>query len=359
MTRLVECVPNFSEGRDLSVIRTISEALESVDGVMLLHTDSGIDPNRTVMTFVAPPEAAVEAGFRAVAAASRLIDMRNHSGVHRRIGATDVFPIIPYEDISFEECAQFARDLASRVSDELSIPVYLYGKAANLPGRERLPDIRRGGYEELAGKLRDPAFAPDFGESVFHPTAGATVIGARDFLLAYNVNLDTADASVAKKIAREIRESGKIKRDAAGRPQRDAEGNFLRVPGTLASCQADGWYIGQYGTAQVTMNLLNIEKTGLHTAYEAVKKEAASIGVGVKGSELVGLVPKRALIASGEYYLDVEPGVETDENRIFDAAISGLGLDAAGPFDPQSRVLEYAFAKRRELSAVFSIKSFL
>lgn len=359
MTRLVECVPNFSEGRDPTVIRTISEALESVDGVMLLHVDSGADPNRTVMTFVAAPEAAVEAGFRAVAAASRLIDMQKHTGVHRRIGATDVFPIIPYEDISFEECAQFARVLASRVSDELSIPVYLYGKAANLPGRERLPDIRRGGYEELSIKLRDPAFAPDFGDAVFHPTAGATVIGARDFLLAYNVNLDTTDASVAKQIAREIRTSGKIKRDAAGRPQKDAAGNYRRVPGKLSSCQADGWYIEQFGMAQVTMNLLNLENTGLHTAFEAVKNEAAALGVGVKGSELVGLTPRRALVAAGEHFLDVEPGTESNEGRIFDAAIKGLGLDALGPFDSQSKVLEYAFAKRRELSSVFSIKSFL
>ncbi len=359
MTRLVECVPNFSEGRDNQAIQAISSALESVDGVMLMHVDSGFDANRTVMTFISEPEAAVEAGVRAVAEAARRIDMRRHAGVHRRIGATDVFPIIPYENISFEECAQFARILASRVSDELGIPVYLYGKASDVPGRERLPDIRRGGYEGLARKLKDPAFTPDFGEPVFHPSAGATVIGARDFLLAYNVNLDTADVAIAKRIAREIRESGKIRRAADGKPVRGEDGRTMRIPGKLSALQADGWYIAQYGSAQVTMNLLNIEKTGLHTAFEAVKQEARALGVGVNGSELVGLCPKRALIDSGEFYLNSLPGAETDENRLFEAAVEGLGLDVLAPFEPRSRIIEYAFEKRREASAVFSIRSFL
>jgi glutamate formiminotransferase/formiminotetrahydrofolate cyclodeaminase len=273
------------------------------------------------------------------------------------MGATDVFPFIPYQDMTFEECVSVARGLASRVAEELGIPIYLYGKAANTDGREHLPDIRRGGYEVLDTKLRDPAFTPDFGESVFHPTAGATVIGARDFLLAYNVNLDTQDASIAKQIARAVRESGKIKRDKNGKPIKDETGNFLRVPGSLAACQGDGWFIAQYGLAQVTMNLLDIEKTGLHTAFEAVKKEAEALGVGLRGSELIGLCPKRALIAAGEHFLSIKKGEETDETKIFEAAVQGLGLNALQPFDPRSRTLEYTLAARLEVSGVFSLKS--
>lgn len=351
MTRLVECVPNFSEGRDASVIRAVSDALESVEGAMLLHTDVGFDANRTVMTFAAEPEAAVEAGFRAAAKASELIDMRKHKGVHRRIGAADVFPFIPYEDMTFEDCAQLARKLASRVAEELGIPVYLYGKAANMPERARLPDIRRGGYELLDAKLQRPDFAPDFGEPVFHPTAGAAVIGVRDFLLAYNVNLNTSDVSVAKRIARKVRESGKIKRDNRGRPLKDGAGTPLRIPGRLASCQADGWFIEQYGTTQVTMNLLNMDKTGLHTAFEAVREEAESLGAEVKGSELIGMCPKRALIAAGEYFLG-EAVEYADESQIIRAAVRGLGLDSLSPFVPEERVLEYALSSRRELLAL-------
>ncbi len=346
MTRLVECVPNFSEGRDPAVIHAISDAIESVEGVHLLHVDRGFDANRTVMTFVADPESAVEAGFRAMAKASQLIDMRRHRGVHRRMGATDVFPFIPYEDVTFDECAFCAESLASRAAEELGIPIYLYGRAAHSAGRERLPDIRRGGYESLDTKLRDPKFAPDFGESVFHPTAGATVVGARDFLVAYNVNLDTEDAECARRIAREIRESGKIQRTVDGKAMRDGAGAILRVPGRLEACQADGWTIAEYKMAQVTMNLLDIEKTGLHTAFEAVKEEAEKLGVSVKGSELIGMVPRRALLLAGRHYFATESGVG-DESQLIEIAVRELGLGVLRPFNPTERILEEAIAARR------------
>jgi glutamate formiminotransferase/formiminotetrahydrofolate cyclodeaminase len=344
MTRLVECVPNFSEGRDASVIRAIADEIESVEGTALLHVDRGFDANRTVMTFVATPKAAIEAGFRAMAAASRLIDMRKHQGVHRRMGATDVFPFIPYEDITFEECVSCAKTLASRTAEKLGIPIYLYGRAAHTTSRERLPDIRRGGYESLETKLQDPRFAPDFGESMFHPTAGATAIGARDFLLAYNVNLDTEDAAVAKQIAGEIRESGKIKRDQNGKVFRNETGAAIRILGRLAACQADGWTIAEYGMAQVTMNLLNLDKTGLHTAFEAVKEEAKKLGVGLKGSELIGMCPRRALTDAGRHFLNAASESETDELLLTQTAIQKLGLDSLRPFVTKDCILEEAVA---------------
>jgi glutamate formiminotransferase/formiminotetrahydrofolate cyclodeaminase len=348
MTRLVECVPNFSEGRDASAIFAIANAIESVEGAALLHIDTGFDANRTVMTFVADPKAAIEAGFRAMATAQSLIDMRKHQGVHRRMGATDVFPFIPYEDTTFEDCVSCATSLASKAAEKLGIPIYLYGKAAHTPGRERLPNIRRGGYEGLEAKLQDPRFAPDFGESVFHPTAGATVIGARDFLLAYNVNLDTDDTRAAKHIAQKIRESGKIARDAAGKALRDETGAVMRVLGRLAACQADGWTIAEYKTAQVTMNLLNIDKTGLHTAFEAVKEEALQLGIGLKGSELIGMCPRRALTDAGRHFLGPSSEFERDETLLIQTAIQKLGLDYLRPFVVKERVLEEAVAARRD-----------
>ena len=350
MNRLVECVPNFSEGRDETVIHALAEALESVEGVKLLHVDMGCDANRTVMTFVAPPEAAVEGGLRVMKTAAGLIDMRKQRGVHRRMGATDVFPFIPFRNITDEECVQAARTLASRAAETIGIPIYMYGKAASAPERVRLPDLRKGGYEALASKLQDPRFSPDFGDAVFHPAAGAAVIGVRDFLLAYNVNLETADASAAKHIAREIRESGTFKRDARGKRMRGPDGKLLRVPGRLAACQADGWFLPEYGCAQVTMNLLDMTKTGLFEAFQAVKAAATDLGTAVNGSELIGLSPARALTDAGRKLLsDAEASDVTDQGLI-ETAIEGLGLNARGAFTAADRVLEYAFESRIRLS---------
>ena len=350
MNRLVECVPNFSEGRDETVVRTLAQALESVEGVKLLHVDMGYDANRTVMTFIAPPEAAIEGGLRVMKTAANLIDMRKQHGVHRRMGSTDVFPFIPYRNITEDECVQTARRLASRAAESIGIPVFMYGKAASAPGRVRLPDLRKGGYEALASKLQDPRFSPDFGDAVFHPAAGAAVIGVRDFLLAYNINLETEDVSSAKHIAREIRESGKIKRDAAGNRLRGPDGKLLRVPGRLEACQADGWYLPRYGCAQVTMNLLDMNKTGLFDAFQAVKEEAAALGVSVAGSELIGLCPARALTEAGRRFLSDDEAEDATDRTLIGTAIRELGLDAQGPFLPAERVLEYALEARLRLS---------
>lgn len=342
---LVECVPNFSEGRDAAILDTIAEAIRGVDGVELLDVDPGRDTNRTVMTFVGGPDAVVEAAFRAVSTAAERIDMRGHRGEHPRMGATDVCPLVPVANVTMEEVAELARRLGERVGRELDIPVYLYEKAATRPERQNLAAVREGEYEGLAAKLADPEWAPDFGPAELRPRAGATAIGARDFLVAYNVNLNTTSARRAIQIAFDVRERGRKKREG-GRPGgavvRDAEGRPVWEPGTLEATKGIGWYIEEYGLAQVSLNLTDLSLTSIHVAFEEVTKKAAARGVRVTGSELVGLVPLQAMLDAGRYFLrKQERSLGLPEEEIVRIAVKSLGLDDLTPFDPLERIIEY------------------
>ena len=339
---LVECVPNFSEGRDPSIIEKICGAIEQTPDTQILHTDMGWDAHRTVITFVATPDRAVDAGFAAIEIATRLIDMRTQKGAHPRIGATDVFPFVPLFDTDFDRCVILASRLGRRVSNVLGIPVYLYGHAARMASRMRVPDIRKGGLEALQHRMKSAEFAPDFGPISLPLKSGATMVGVRDFLLAYNVNLSTTDVAIAKQIARVLRASGYVKRDIRRRVIRDETGQAVRIPGRLAGCQADGWFMPSFGCAQVTMNLLAYRETGLHTAYEAVKEEARRRGLDVAGSELIGMVPKQALCDAGRYYHPESGSDSVNDDTLIKRAIDRLGLSAITPFDPQLRILENA-----------------
>jgi glutamate formiminotransferase/formiminotetrahydrofolate cyclodeaminase len=346
MKPIIECVPNFSEGRDKSIIDQIAEMIRQTEGATLLDVDPGADTNRTVVTFVGSPEGVLEAAFQAVKKASELIDMSKHHGAHPRMGATDVCPLIPVAGITDEECIELAKQLGERIGKELSIPVYLYGKAAAKPARVRLPDIREGEYEALSNKLKDPAFKPDFGPTKFNSKSGATAVGVRDFMLAYNINLNTKDRGLAREIALNIRESGRMKRDKAGQIVKDRTGNPVKIPGKLKFCQAGGWVIEEYGYAQVTMNLHNYKITGFHTAFETVRKEAARLGLRVTGSELIGLTPKQALLDAGIYYLKKQgKNIGIPEKEIIHTAILSLGLNDTTPFHPEEKVIEYAIEK--------------
>jgi glutamate formiminotransferase len=343
MKQIIECVPNFSEGRDMNIIKQITDVIERVDGVMLLDVDPGKDTNRTVVTFAGEPEPVMEAAVACVAKAKELIDMSKHHGAHPRMGATDVCPLVPVSNITMEECAVLAKELGKRINDATGIPIFLYGEAAQREDRYNLPDIRKGEYEALEKKFKDPDFAPDFGEPVFLPRSGATAVSARAFMLAYNINLNTADLKAAKDIALTIRSTGRAKRDKDDNIVRDAEGKMVKVPGKLKFCQAGGWYIEEYGYAQVTMNLHRFDITGLHTAFDMVIDEAAKKGIRVTGSELIGLVPLQAMLDSGEHYLRKQ-GASTacPEKDIINIAVRSLGLEDTSPFDPQKRIVEYA-----------------
>jgi glutamate formiminotransferase / formiminotetrahydrofolate cyclodeaminase len=347
MQKIVECVPNFSEGRDPSVIRQITSEIESVEGVRLLDVSPGIDTNRTVVTFAGEPDAAVEAAFRAIRKAASLIRMTGHRGAHPRMGATDVCPFIPVSGVTMEDCVECAKRLGARVGGELGIPVYLYGEAATLPDRVRLPDIRAGEYEGLAEKMKRPDFRPDFGPAEFNPVSGATAVGARDFMLAYNVNLNTTDARFAKEIAATLRESGRARRDREGRIVKDEGGNAVMAPGRLKFCQAGGWFMEAFGCAQVTMNLHRYRVTGLHTAFDAVCEEAVKLGLRVTGSELVGLAPLGAVLDAGRHYLGRQgkcTGIP--EPAVVHAAVHSLGLGETAPFKPEERIVEYCLGNR-------------
>jgi glutamate formiminotransferase/formiminotetrahydrofolate cyclodeaminase len=343
--QLIECVPNFSEGRDLSVIKQITKAIESVPGVRLLDTDPGKATHRTVVTFVGEPGPVVEAAFLAIKMASELIDMRLHKGEHPRMGATDVCPLVPISNISMEETAQYAHQLAQRVGEELGIPVYMYESAATRPERRNLADIRAGEYEGLASKLADPEWKPDYGPARFNALAGATVIGARDFLIAYNVNLNTTSERRANSVAFDIREKGRIKRigdPINGEIVLDEHGEPAREPGLLKDVKAIGWYIEEYGIAQISMNLTNIRSTPLHLAFEACCQSAEQRGLRVTGSELVGLVPKKVLIDAGKYFLHKQRrSLGASEEEVIKIAVRSLGLDELAPFDPKKKVIEY------------------
>jgi glutamate formiminotransferase / formiminotetrahydrofolate cyclodeaminase len=344
MQKIIECVPNFSEGRDLEVIRQITAAIESVEGVSVLNVDPGASTNRTVVTFAGAPDAAVEAAFRGIQKAAELIDMRKHTGAHPRMGATDVCPFIPVSNVSWEEAIECARKLGKRVGEELKIPVYLYEKAASSPARSNLSIIRAGEYEGFFEKIKEPQWKPDFGPAAFNERSGATVIGAREFLVAYNVNLNTKAVRRANSIAFDVRENGRIKTDdgtPSGKPVLDAKGEPVREPGMLKHVKAIGWYVEEYGIAQVSMNLTNLEETPLHAAFDACVESAAKRGLRVTGSEVVGMLPKKCLVDAGRYFLRKQKWSEgASEEELIDVAIRSMGLSELKPFDPKEKIIE-------------------
>ena len=345
MQKLIECVPNFSEGRDLNVIRQITDAIESVDGVSLLDVDPGASTNRTVVTFVGAPDSAVEAAFRGIKKASELIDMRKHKGAHPRMGATDVCPFIPVSNVTWEEAIECANKLGKCVGEELKIPVYLYEKAAKKKSRANLSVIRAGEYEGFFGKIKQPEWKPDFGPAVFDEKSGGTVIGVRDFLVAYNVNLNTKSVRRANSIAFDVREQGRVKTEdgtPSGKPVLDANGEPIRVPGMLKHVKAIGWFVKEYGIAQVSINLTNIEATPVHVAFDACAESAARRGMRATGSEIVGMVPKKCLIDAGRYFLRKQNWSEgASEEELIDIAVRSMGLSELKPFDPKEKVIEF------------------
>ncbi len=345
MQKLIECVPNFSEGRDLDLIRQITGAIESVDGVALLDVDPGATTNRTVVTFVGSPEGGVEAAFRAIQKAAELVDMRKHKGAHPRMGATDVCPFVPVSNVSWEEAVACAQQLAKRVGDELNIPVYLYERAAKDKSRSNLSVIRTGEYEGFFEKIKQPEWKPDFGPAVFNKKSGATVIGARNFLVAYNVNLNTKSVRRANSVAFDVRENGRIKTEdgtPSGKPVLDENGEPVRILGMLKHVKAIGWYVEEYGIAQVSMNLTNIEETPLHAAFDACAEAAGKRGLRATGSEIVGMVPKKCLVDAGRYFLRKQKWSEgAAEEELIDIAIRSMGLSELKPFDPKEKVIEF------------------
>jgi glutamate formiminotransferase/formiminotetrahydrofolate cyclodeaminase len=344
MQKLIECVPNFSEGRDPDIIRQITEAIASVDGVSLLDVDPGATTNRTVVTFVGTPETVVEGAFRGIQKAAELIDMHKHKGAHPRMGATDVCPFIPISNVNWKEAITCAKELGKRVGDELKIPVYLYEKAAKNPSRANLAAIREGEYEGFFDKIKQAEWHPDFGPNEFNAKSGATAIGAREFLIAYNVNLNTKAVRRANSVAFDVREMGRVKTldgTPGGNPMVDEKGEPIRVPGMLKHVKAIGWYVEEYGIAQVSMNLTNIEETPLHAAFDACDQSASKRGLRVTGSEIVGMVPKKCLIDAGKHFLQKQSWSQgAAEEELIDLAIRSMGLSELKPFDPKEKIIE-------------------
>jgi glutamate formiminotransferase/formiminotetrahydrofolate cyclodeaminase len=356
MNQLIECVPNFSEGRDITIIKQITDEIEKVEGVRLLDVDPGKATNRTVVTFVGTPDAVVEAAFLAIRKASVIIDMSKHKGEHPRFGGTDVCPLVPVGNITMEETTAYARKLAERVGKELQIPVYCYENAAFTEERRNLANCRSGEYEGLPKKLEDPHWKPDFGPAKFNPLTGAIAIGARDFLVAYNVNLNTTSTRRANAVAFDIRENGRPVREGnpiTGKIKKDEQGNEVRIPGALKACKAIGWYIEEYGIAQVSINLTNISITPVHIAFEAACKSAYDRGMRVTGSELVGLIPVRAMIDAGKYFLKKQcRSAGISEEEIIKIAVKSLGLDDLKPFVPEEKIVEYCLNDKKDKSLV-------
>lgn len=348
--KLMECVPNFSEGRDQAVLDAIAAAIKSVNSVVLLDVDPGSDTNRTVFTMAGEPDAVVEAAFQAIKKAAELIDMSKHHGAHPRMGATDVCPFIPISEMSMEECAEYARKLGKRVGDELGIPVYLYENAASKEEWRNLANVRSGEYEALPAKAKDPYWKPDFGPHEFNAKSGATAISAREFLIAYNINLNTRDKKKAHEIALSIRESGKPARDENGKLLKDKDGNKINIPGLFSHCKAVGWFIDSYDRAQISINLTNYKVTPPYAVLDKVRELASEMGLQVTGSELVGLIPKAALVEAGKHYLS-KMGESTGipERMIMETAIQSMGLSELGPFDLDKKVIEYAIARKNSL----------
>lgn len=362
MNRIIECVPNFSNGQNPEVYNAIAAEAETVEGVKLLNVDPGKATNRTVVTIAGSPEAVVEAAFRCIKKAAELIDMSKHKGEHPRMGATDVCPLVPISGISMEETAEFAKQLAKRVGEELQIPVYLYEAAQDDKKRSNLSVIREGEYEGFAEKIKKAEWKPDFGPVELNIKAGATVIGARDFLIAYNVNLNTTSVRRANSVAFDIREKGRVKRigdPVTGEIVKDENGNPVSIPGSLKHVKAIGWFIAEYGVAQISMNLTNIIETPLHIAFDETCTKAQARGLRVTGSELVGLVPLNSLLDAGRYFLKKQQrsgGVSDAE--LIRIAVKSMGLDELGPFDPQKRVIEYLIAEGADKLVSMSLRAF-
>jgi len=345
MTRLIECVPNFSEGRDPDVIRQIAAVIEAVDGVTLLDVDPGKATNRTVVTFVGEPEPVIEAAVAAGRKAAELIDMRHHHGEHPRFGAMDVCPLVPVSGVSMEEAVEHARTLARRLGEDVGLTIYCYENAASDPRHRNLATVRAGEYEGLAKKLADPAWKPDFGPSVFNARSGATAVGARDFLVAYNVNLNTTSTRRANAIAFDVRERGRVKREPSltGEIVRDGKGEPVWEPGDLACVKGIGWFIEEYGVAQISLNLTNIAVTPVHVAFDACCRRAEERGLRVTGSELVGLIPLRAMLDAGRHYLRKQQrSTGVSDAELVKIAVRSLGLDDLAPFVPEKKIIEYA-----------------
>ena len=357
--KLVECVPNFSEGRDMEKIRAITQEIERTPEVKLLDVDPGESTNRTVVTFIGSPEGAEEAAFRAIRKAAELIDMRQHKGAHSRIGATDVCPFVPVSGVTMDDCVRLARELGERVANELGIPIYLYEEAATKPERRNLANIRAGEYEGLAEKLKDPQWSPDYGVPLFNPRAGATIVGAREFLIAYNINLNTRDRRLAHEISLNLRESGRAQRDAEGNIVRDAEGKAINIPGRFKHVKAVGWYIEDYGVAQISINFTNYKEAPVHLVFDEAVREAEKLGLRVTGSELVGLIPREALLMAGRYYLEKQgksPGVPADE--LIRTAVISLGLNDVSAFDADKKIIESQFKEGGPSLLELSLREF-
>ena len=357
--KLVECVPNISEGRRQEIYEAVAAAAAAVPGVTLLNVDPGADTNRTVITFVGEPEAVLEGAFQLIKKGYELIDMAKHRGAHPRIGAVDVVPFVPVAEVTMDECAVLARRLGERVGKELSIPVYLYEFAATAAHRRNLADIREGEYEGLAKKILHQDWKPDFGPAKFNPRCGATVIGARKFLVAYNVNLNTMDKRLATRVAFDVRERGRIKRDEEGNPILDKKGEPKWEPGLLKSVKAVGWVIPEYGCAQVSINLTDLDVTPLHLAFDTCEERARERGLRVTGSEIVGLVPLSVLLEAGRHYLRrMGRPTGVPESALIHTAIRTLGLSEIKPFDPKERVIEYRLTSASRLASM-SVRDFI
>ncbi|MDZ7743891.1 MAG: glutamate formimidoyltransferase [Bacteroidota bacterium] len=345
MKKLIECVPNFSEGRDMSIIKQITDEIESVDGVKLLDADPGKATNRTVVTFVGEPEPVIEAAFLAIKKASKVIDMSKHKGEHPRMGATDVCPLVPVSNISMEETVEYARKLGKRVGEELEIPIFLYENAATENKRKNLATIRAGEYEGMPDKLQKPEWKPDFGPAKFNARTGVTAVGARDFLVAFNVNLNTTSTRRANAVAFDVRERGRVKREGhplTGKIVKDEKGNKVWIPGALKAVKAIGWFIEEYGVAQISMNLTNISITPVHVAFDEVDKKANERGLRVTGSELVGLIPLKAMLDAGKYFLTKQQrSLGVSESELIKIAVKSMGLDELKPFKPEEKIIEY------------------
>ncbi len=362
MKKLIECVPNFSEGRDLGIIRQITDEIERVDGVKLLDVDPGATTNRTVVTFVGMPDEVVEAAFQAVKKAQELIDMRRHKGDHPRFGATDVCPLVPVSGITMEETAEYTRSLGKRIGEELGIPVYLYENAATSEVRRNLANCREGEYEGLKDRISSVEWKPDFGPAEFNESvarSGATAVGARDFLIAVNFNLNTTSTRRANAIAFDVREKGRPKREGdliTGKPILDENGEPVMKPGTLKGAKAIGWFIEEYGIAQVSMNITNLSETPLHVAFDEVCAKAAARGVRVTGMEIVGLVPKKAIIDAGEHYLRKQSrSLGVNDAEKVKIAIRSLGLDDLKPWDPKEKIIEYVLSADDEKASLVDL----
>jgi glutamate formiminotransferase/formiminotetrahydrofolate cyclodeaminase len=361
--QLIECVPNFSEGRDLNIIKQITNEIESVEGVRLIDVDPGAATNRTVVTMVGTPEEVCEAAFRAVKKASELIDMSKHKGAHPRFGATDVCPLVPVSNITMEETVAFAHKLAKRIGEELGIGVYCYEYAAQEEKRRNLANCRSGEYEGLPKKLQDPAWKPDFGPSTFNPKSGITAVGARNFLVAYNVNLNTTSTRRANAVAFDIREKGRPQRignQVTGKKALDEKGNEIWIPGSLKACKAIGWFIDEYGIAQISINLTDITVTPLHIAFEEACKKAHDRGLRVTGSELVGVLPLKAMIDAGKYFLHKQNrSTGISDSEIIKIAVKSMGLDELYPFDPKKKIIEYILEDNSKKCLIdLSVKAF-